>query len=431
MGSSDLKGLGKRLKALRRQKGLSQEALAGTRYSAAYISHLEAGKRHPSPGALRYLAQRLGVEQDQLLSGRPPQLEANLQLSLQEARFAIDAGDFEEAQTALHEVEQSAARHRLTRLKAKAEEMQGLVAERQDNEQEALEHYEAAEGLWREEPVHLRYQAVAGIARCTQALGDARLAIHVLESYLLELKRQELKDPVALMRINSGLIGAYFSASLMSKAVDAAEEAQRYGRQAEVPEEVACMSMNVARVLLYQGQGSDALQALHRAEEIFAAIGWKTELAKAYIAQGIVAAEKDDFRAARSSLRSAIDLLETLAAPNDQVRALQELARVERLSGKPDRAKKLLMRAIPLLERTDLLTRAMTYRELGLISADSEPNEAQKHLEAAVDLYRQARASNEAAGTLRQLGRLFRARGDLDASLRMYEEALDAIEERK
>ena len=68
---------------------------------------------------------------------------------------------------------------------------------------------------------------------------------------------------------------------------------------------------------------------------------------------------------------------------------------------------------------------------IGLISADSEPNQAQKHLEAAVDLYRQARAPNEAAGALRQPGQLYRARGDLDASLEAYEEALDAIEERK
>lgn len=43
------------------------------------------------------------------------------------------------AQTALHEVEQSAVRHRLTRLEAKVEEMQGLVGERQVDEQEPLE----------------------------------------------------------------------------------------------------------------------------------------------------------------------------------------------------------------------------------------------------------------------------------------------------
>ncbi len=430
MANSSQGDFGKRLRALRLERGLSQQGLGGDRYTAAYISHLEAGKRRPSAKVVGFLADSLGIGQEELLTGRPANLEAHLELRLHEARLAIDRGDLEDAEASVATVTQEAAQHRMHRVEAKAAETGALVAERAGREQDALEKFEAAERLWDKEPAHLRYRSVAGTARCIQALGDTRLAIHILESYLLELGRQELKDPVALMRTYSGLVGAYFTEGLMDKAVEAAAAARNYEMRAQVPEEVACMNMNVARVLLYQGAGRDAMDALRRAEEIFAGLGWNSELIKARIAQGIVAAEKSDYKVARLSLRSALQSLEAFPAANDQVRALQELARVERLSGNLDKARQLLGRAMPLLDHTDLLTRGMTYRELGLAHVESDPDEARRQLETAVDIYRQARAPNEAAGTLKLLGRLHRARGDIDASLRTYEEALDCIEER-
>ena len=430
MTTSDGRGFGRRLKALRLEKGLSQQALGGDRYTAAYISHLEAGKRRPSPKALPFLAKRLGVTEHQLLTGQPPDLEPNLELRLQQARLSIDQGAFEQAEDAVDEVAEAASRHRLHRLEAKTHEMRGLLAERKGSEQQALEHFEAAERMWQQEPAHLRYEAIAGIARCHQSLGDVRYAIHVLESYLLELNREGLKDPVALMRTYSGLIGAYFGAGLMEKAIEAAEEAQRFAPRVKQAQEVACMNMNVARALLYQGRPKDAMDALRRAEELFAGLGWRRELAKAHIAQGIVAAEKRDYDQARASLQTALDLVETVQSPDDHVIALQELGRVERLAGDVKKAQRVLLDAMPFLGEAELLTKGMTYRELGLTYAESDPQKAQEHLLKAVDLYRQARARSEVATTLKELACIYRALGDVGTSLRAYEEAFDAIEER-
>jgi transcriptional regulator with XRE-family HTH domain len=53
--------VGRRLKRLREERGLSQRELAEPGVSYAYISRIEAGARQPSEKALRALAPKLGV----------------------------------------------------------------------------------------------------------------------------------------------------------------------------------------------------------------------------------------------------------------------------------------------------------------------------------------------------------------------------------
>lgn len=61
-------GFGERLRSLRREAGLTQKELAGERFSHAYISSLESGRRSPSPAALLYLSGRLGADLARLVS---------------------------------------------------------------------------------------------------------------------------------------------------------------------------------------------------------------------------------------------------------------------------------------------------------------------------------------------------------------------------
>jgi transcriptional regulator with XRE-family HTH domain len=63
--------IGRRIRKLRVERGLSQRALASDGVSYAYISRLEAGARRPSGKALRKLARKLGVSALYLETGRP------------------------------------------------------------------------------------------------------------------------------------------------------------------------------------------------------------------------------------------------------------------------------------------------------------------------------------------------------------------------
>ena len=68
MSEEELVRVGRRLRELRLAAGLTQAELAGRRFSHAYVSVLEAGRREPSRAAVDYFAQRLGVQVEELWS---------------------------------------------------------------------------------------------------------------------------------------------------------------------------------------------------------------------------------------------------------------------------------------------------------------------------------------------------------------------------
>ena len=63
---------GERLKTARKAAGLSQTELAAGRYSLSYVSHLEAGRRAPTPELATYFERRLGLEEGALSAGEIP-----------------------------------------------------------------------------------------------------------------------------------------------------------------------------------------------------------------------------------------------------------------------------------------------------------------------------------------------------------------------
>jgi len=63
------KQMGRRLKALRKQKGWSRQELAEeARVSREYVRKLEAGLQDPTVGTLQRLAKALGVAVTELLT---------------------------------------------------------------------------------------------------------------------------------------------------------------------------------------------------------------------------------------------------------------------------------------------------------------------------------------------------------------------------
>src|SRR3954466_15571315 len=85
------RAIGQRLRQARLAAGLTQQALAGDRYTKAYISALENGIAKPSMAALNYLAPRLGRTASDILSD-PSRAWARM-----EADLALAAGRWQEA----------------------------------------------------------------------------------------------------------------------------------------------------------------------------------------------------------------------------------------------------------------------------------------------------------------------------------------------
>ncbi len=86
--------IGGRIKRRRAAAGLTQAALAGDRYTKAYISALEHGLAKPSMAALNYLAPRLGTTASALIADQDPaweRIEADLAMASGDWLGALDA----------------------------------------------------------------------------------------------------------------------------------------------------------------------------------------------------------------------------------------------------------------------------------------------------------------------------------------------------
>jgi tetratricopeptide (TPR) repeat protein len=76
--------IGGRIREARRRAGMTQQQLAGDRYTKAYVSALETGIARPSMVALSYLSERLGLPPSHFLDEQTPawtRLEVDMQLA--------------------------------------------------------------------------------------------------------------------------------------------------------------------------------------------------------------------------------------------------------------------------------------------------------------------------------------------------------------
>jgi tetratricopeptide (TPR) repeat protein len=427
MGGDQAKPIGRRLRNMRVARGLTQRQIAEPRYTAAYISTIEAGRRSPSSAALAHFAKQLGVEVDEILTGRPPNLPARLTLDLQEGRAALARGRFDLAEKAFRQVAKTASRHDLDRVHARALEALGLAAERKSDVETALQRYEEATDLLEAGPEPVRVESVVGTARCHQMKGDIRYAIHILETYLSILRRKNLEDPLALMRVHSSLVWPYSEVGLKDRAADAARRALELEHRVEDSPQIANMHINVARSLLDQGHPQDALESLRVAEHIYRALDWKSEIARALVASGMVFSAKGDSDSARRALTSALETLRETSDVLNTARALTELARLERELGDDPLSVTLLEESLSLLSDGDVSERALVHRELGVSLLNDDPDGAEKHFAESIDLFLKTEERTELAASYRALGDLLEEKGNTDESRRVYRDGLLAV----
>lgn len=420
--------LGTRLRRLRRGLGLTQRQLGAPRYTHAYVSTIEAGRRRPSREALEHFASNLGVDVEELITGRPPGLEARLRLDLHEARIAVSEGRSDIADRELDKIAREAKRHGFHRLQAKTEEVRGLRLQRSGRPEEALEHYQRAEELLAAEPPTARADAVDGKAVCFSALGDVRYAIFLLESLLHEIRRAGLGDPDALARVHAGLVYTYLDAGLMAKAAGSAAELERLAPRVSDPARIAQMYMNVARQYLSAGRVEDATASLQRAEDAYRQLGLLTEMGGAHLARGYVLSREEDLEGARRELEEARTIFERTGNTKDLSRTLNELALVAHLEGDVHAARPLLERSIALLGTGDDPELAYAHLELGKVLVDLDAAGAEKHLRSAVELYERTEQPVGIAVSHRVLGDLLRAAGDPAGGCEAYRTGIIAVE---
>jgi tetratricopeptide (TPR) repeat protein len=369
--------IGARLKQARLAAGLTQQQLAGDRYTKAYISALENGIAKPSMAALNYLAPRLGTTSAAILSD-PSTAWARI-----EADLALASGDWSGAldrYQALLETSQE----RATRAGLLTGISEALC--RLDRPAEAIRPATQAAALYRElgRPADVaRAELWLASAHNQQDNPDEGRAL--LRGILDQIRGGLDLGPDMATRVLIGLALLESYQSQPSTALAYLEEARGIAADLDTRRRGGLMA---ALAQAYRGAGDleaavrtavQALALLRAAEADFEAGMVENQLAMAFIAMGSIDKARETIQHARIGARSD----ERLQAHLTDTEAMVELA-----AGKPKEALKLADEAIALAERTEhskALLDALVTRAKAL-AALKKADEAVATFERAADL---------------------------------------------
>lgn len=423
--------LGERIKALRLDRGLTQGELAGPTYTASYVSTIEAGKRTPSRAAIEHFAHKLGVDPDELASGRDPGRRAQMLVDYVEARRALASGrpeSINEAERLLEKLRRAARREGVLDIEAKARLGIGLCAEARNELASALAIYEEILALLRDESPVARVDAVVGRARVLQTKGEVAFAAFLIEEALAELRELEVEDPASLVRLNSSLVAAYFAAGLLDRAMDAAKAALDLSVAVSDPERLANMNLNVGIMLAQSGHWRQAEERLAAAERWFDELQYETDLARVRLVRGINLRNQGRFDEARPHLLAARQVFAESGNALREARAAVALGTLERAAGHSDEAVFILKQALSLAG-DDRGIAGIAQRELSLCHATRDRKAAIRGLRKAISLLEEAGLSKELATTYRAVGDLLAETEELSPAGEAYRLAAVTLEQ--
>ncbi|MFH8990522.1 helix-turn-helix domain-containing protein [Streptomyces sp. NPDC017940] len=424
--------IGRRVLRLRTERGLTQRQLAEPAYTAAYVSTLESGKVRPSEAALRHLAGRLGVDHEELVTGRPARLATELRLRLTDARRALATGAPEDAAALFRALHEEAVAHGLTDEQAAALQGLGDCLLESGELTDARDCFAAVEGLLADQPLPRRVPAVRGRATAHLLTGELRYSCYLLESTLDELNAAGLHDPDALLLLYTASIAPYMDMGAHARAAHAAELALALAPRVSDPALVAHMHRGVARTLIAEGRTAEADASLAKAQELYRQLHIRTELAHCHWMRGYVSAQDGDLERAESELRTARDMLASKRAALFTEQVEVELADVLRRRGRAEEAEALLRPLLTSGEATGALGAERgavhaggAHRLLGLIAEErGDTDSAEEHYCAALSLLERSSAAGDVADLCRLLGDLLRRTGRVEAAMDAYRTGL-------
>lgn len=396
--------LGARLRQLRLDRGLTQGELAEPEYSYAYVSSIEAGRRTPSPKALAFFAARLGVDPQELATGRSPAVTKELLADVLHARVLLSSaeeGDITAAETSLLKLVRRARKLQIPEVEAKARTALALAAELRNDSEAALQLYGETIADFRDAGPLARVEAVAGQARILQTKGDTAYAAFLLRELLRELEHVGIQDPSALVRIHSSLVAAYFGEGLLKQAAESAEIALELAPRIDNAERVGVMYLHVGILLVKQGRWKEAEQKLREAERRFDEAGLRSELTRAQQVRAMNLRDQGRHDEARELFAQVQVFFAGAGNRLSEARAMVASAVNERLAGKAEDARFALKRAQSLAGEDRGVT-GIVHRELGLCETDQA--KAVKEIRKAITILEEAGNARELAATYSALG---------------------------
>ncbi|MEU6075314.1 helix-turn-helix transcriptional regulator [Micromonospora sp. NPDC047074] len=421
--------LGHRIRRLRVARGLTQQQVAGSRYTRAFLGAVESGARVPSPEALAHFARQLGLPVDDLRYGRPANAAAQLAAEQAVARRDLSAGRLDAAERALTGIRRRAEAYRLSELAgwaryhlAEAQLHRGLT-------EDAAARYDVLADDLPDGCPPLRAAVLARQAYCLLVAGDAPRAVAILEGGLRALRAAPPVDADAELRLTNALMYTFLELSWRERARRLEREvAPLLGRVTH--REWVAQFHAVAGQLRRDGELDEADRHLREAVRRYTELGLTREIALCHWARGYVLLRAGRPGEAGAELRRAREMLGAVGAVLDHAGATLELAEARRREGVLDEAGALAEEAAGAAAASDhreLMAEADRVR--GLVrAARGDDVQARRLLLRAVDRYERAGLMGDVVITCRHLAELLLAGAERDEAAAVLRRGLRAAE---
>ncbi len=409
--------IGQRIREARHRAGLTQQQLAGERYTKAYVSALETGIARPSMVALRYLSERLGLPASHFIDEAHPawtRLEVDMKLAAGDWQAAADG-----YRTLLADTTDDLVRADLLRGLAEA-------SARLDRGSDAIGAASEASRLY----TTAGREADAALARYWMGYGlyqsdnepDARSVLLAL----LEQVRSGLKvEPDFEMRLLTAMAAVESRSGQAARALTYLEEAR--GLAADLDDRRrAAFLFNLAVSYREVGDFEGAIRAgtqgmaLYRAAgALFESARIENDLALAHLATGQMERARQLAADARAQIESTGDA-RWLAAVVDTE------AQIALASGDADEALRLAGEALRYAgdSGNELARLAATLTEARALRVRGERERAEARFADAAALARESRVPHRLREVLREWADLRADVGDHRGAYELSSEAL-------
>lgn len=401
--------LGRRIRDTRRERQMTQEELAGSDISGAYVSRIESGQRRPELSVAALLAERLTVSLEFLLTGVEQREAETTRLILRHAELALNSGD---AASALDQVSPLLAEvETLGTLGADVCRITALAEEACGDYGAAIEFLQMAGQLGMD-----RLESATALSRCYRESGDLARAIDIATEGHAWAASAGLEGSDEDVRLQVTLVAAYYergdhthAAQICREAIAAAElNASDRARSAAYwnASIVASREGNQHEALIFAERALTMLEAgeadrnLGRLRSLFGRLLLRQETPEVQHAEEQIAA-------------SLVELTKHGGSPIDLAWARLGLAQARLLANDIEAAIEGATEVLRQTRDTAPFVAAEAETIVGRAHFDAgRPSEAQQHFRGAVARLTAAQADREVAQLWYQLGDLLDAVGD-------------------
>jgi len=377
--------VGRRIRQLRQQLGLSLRQIAGPGCSPGYLSRVERGQRVPSVSVMADLADKLGVTLEDL-GGRDirTRIPETRLLDLELAARMGDAAAPEQVRRALDDASRIGDRRAESRLLEVRAHL--AAAARRDGEAARLceDAIRAAPG-----PATSRARPALHetLGRAYAGLGRMDRSIEVLRTALDEALA-EPADPGLAVRFGVLLASAYTDAGQADEAFRTLEAISAGRDVLRDPVELARLEWAISRTYAEDGQTDLAERYARRVVAALEAGEHLQLLGRSYMLLGSILLDRDRHSEADAELRRAAEVLEGSGTPAPELALLDyERGRSALLDGRLDDAEALARAGLDRTEATEPGTAGMLYTLLAKIAlARGELEEGRRLCQEAAEV---------------------------------------------